>query len=263
MDPRPRDVFSIHNGTIFRNDVLLALPGLRFVRQIGSGANGVVFEAHDPGLNRSIAVKLWTMRIHDPSSRAMAEARKLAALSHPLLVGVYVFDTIDGTPFALMELVPGITLREWLATALHSMRERCAAWFLVSKALRFIYGAGHLHGDPHPGNVLMQRDHSHHCAVYLPHHLALTGVGLKLADTGTSHVWASRTKFREREKRLLLQTANQLFVGHHVKVFKTAPSSDPLIWILDSFDHFAHYAGSYSELPTETIAAMRRQATKR
>jgi serine/threonine protein kinase len=261
MTTRLSEYFSLQDATVWRAGLLLALPALSFVRPVGSGANGAVFEAYDTGLARTVAVKFWNKHIDDPSSRALAEAKKLAALSHPLLVTVHQFGTLDGTPYAVMEYVPGTTLRNWLAVT-DSMRARCAAWFLISKALRFIYQQGHLHGDPHPGNILMREDASHHCAVYLPHHLAVKRVGLKLADTGTSRVWARQSRFREREARLLLGTAKQIFSGHEVPIVKTARGGGRLTCILDSYDYFAHIAGTYSELSPEVIEGFRLQAQK-
>jgi len=262
MRRRPTEKLALRAGNILRDGAILHFDQLHFLRQIGSGANGIVFEAKDTALDRSVAVKIWNLRIDDPSSRALFEVRKLVGLSHPLLVTAHQFGILEGHPYAVMELVSGCTLGDWLALKPRSARERCAVWRLLSTALRFIYGGGSLHGDPHTGNVLVYDDQHGYCRPHLPSYLAGLRIGVKLADTGTSRVWRSSSRFRERELRLLLETAQRIFVDPSPKKALAEHSDRSLNGVLDVVDYFAHIVGSYSDLPAASIEAMRKAAQR-
>src|SRR5262249_7783626 len=155
-------------------------------RQIGEGVNGVVYEARDLRLKRRVAVKLWKKKVADPKSRAEHEIRKIAGLSHPLLVTIHRFQIIDGWPCAVMEFVSGVTLREFLRVQTLTLKDRCAIWNLFSTAMRFIYSTGKVHGDPHVGNVIVFKDPKRVYKSYIDDHIhPKRKFGLKLADTGT------------------------------------------------------------------------------
>jgi serine/threonine protein kinase len=92
----------------------------RFVVQavLGRGGMGVVLAAHDPRLDRKVALKL----VDEARSDALGEARALARLSHPHIVGVYEVGEVDGVPFIAMELVEGCTLGAWLQADARELR---------------------------------------------------------------------------------------------------------------------------------------------
>ncbi|MEX1368498.1 MAG: protein kinase, partial [Nannocystaceae bacterium] len=97
-------------------------PGGRYHlgERIGEGAMGVVYEAFDRELDRSVALKC----VHPRRSRAreraglfadlVDEARTLARLAHPNIVPVFDISTSDGEVFVAMELVEGTDLRRWV-----------------------------------------------------------------------------------------------------------------------------------------------------
>src|SRR5688572_20171398 len=80
---------------------------------------GVVYAAHDPGLDRKVAVKLLRASAPDPdggrTARLQREAQAMARLSHPNVVAVFDVGTHDEHAFVAMEYVDGVTLRAWLA----------------------------------------------------------------------------------------------------------------------------------------------------
>jgi serine/threonine protein kinase/Tol biopolymer transport system component len=84
---------------------------------IGAGGMGEVYRARDPKLGRDVAIKVLPASVAgDPDrlARFEREAQAVASLSHPNIVSVFEFGARDGTPFVVMELLEGETLRERL-----------------------------------------------------------------------------------------------------------------------------------------------------
>ncbi len=134
-------------------------------REIGSGAGGAVFLAHDPRLHRNVAIKV--IRVPGGLSpedekefraRFAREARAAAGLSHPGIVTVYDAgeDEATGAPFLAMEYVPGRTLRQVLDAEGSLAPERaCALARRVAQALHAAHAAGIVHRDIKPANLLV------------------------------------------------------------------------------------------------------------
>src|SRR6267142_988801 len=90
----------------------------RIDRQLGQGAMGVVYAAHDPDLDRPIALKVLRGAGSDAArARLLREARAMARLSHPAVVTVHEVGTAAGVDYVALELIDGTTLAEWIATA--------------------------------------------------------------------------------------------------------------------------------------------------
>ena len=132
----------------------------RLGRVIGSGAFGTVYEAEDPELDRRVAVKLLAVRSAKEAARVVREARLLATLSHPNVVQVFeVGTTADGrSPYVVMELVEGPTLRTWLSEGPRSWHAVIEVMLDVARGLWAAHQAGIIHRDLKPENVLMGRD---------------------------------------------------------------------------------------------------------
>ena len=90
---------------------------------IGKGGMGAVYKAYDPELDRSIAIKILTVKPREgetasrPQARLMREAQALAKLSHPNVVSIFDVGTYEESVYIAMEYVKGKTLREWLKEA--------------------------------------------------------------------------------------------------------------------------------------------------
>src|SRR3954453_1863588 len=95
-------------------------------RPIGQGAMGVVYEAVDTRLGREVALKLLLPHLLPAESskpRLFREARALAKISHPNVVAVYDVGECEGVVFIAMELIRGLTMRQWLAHGTRSLPE--------------------------------------------------------------------------------------------------------------------------------------------
>src|SRR5580704_11094916 len=85
------------------------------VSAIGAGGMGEVYRARDTRLDREVAIKVLPAALTtDPDRlrRFEQEARTIAALSHPNILGIHDIGEHDGAPFLVSELLEGQTLRE-------------------------------------------------------------------------------------------------------------------------------------------------------
>ncbi|MFV8755573.1 protein kinase domain-containing protein [Nannocystaceae bacterium ST9] len=141
-------------------------PGARLGRylvleRLGAGGMGVVLAAYDPELDRKIAIKL----IHPdrarptmaPRERLLREARALARLSHPGIVGVHDIGVVDDRVFVAMEYIDGVNLRRWQHERARSLAEILAVFVQAGRALAVAHAAGLAHRDFKPDNVMIDR----------------------------------------------------------------------------------------------------------
>jgi tetratricopeptide (TPR) repeat protein len=124
--------------------------------RLGSGATGTVVEAHDPELDRTVALKLLHSGLAQ-RERIQREARALAKLSHPNVVAVHDAGSYDGELFVAMEKVDGTDLRAWLA-AQRSVSEILDAFRQIGSGLAAAHAAGIVHRDIKPENILVGND---------------------------------------------------------------------------------------------------------
>lgn len=203
---------SVKDGVIYVGEKRLQIPNFTAVREVGRGANAVVFEAVDALLGRQVAIKVWNNR---GQGRAQFETAKIAKLNHPLVVGTYMFGSTQDHPYCIMEFVPGTSGKAWIKES-RSIQERTLIWELYSRALRFIHDNGAFHGDPHLGNVLIFQDPNEVYSRNSRWPYAHSGWGIKIADTGTSEFWRNYEKILQREAELTFETASRLFHDQNI-----------------------------------------------
>jgi len=126
----------------------------RFVieRRIGSGGFGVVYEAWDGRLERSVAVKAIEQR-GEAGRRVLREAQAAARLNHPGIVTLYELGEEDGNALLVTELVEGSTLARLSHTGELSDREIGEIGADLCEALDHAHSRGVVHRDIKPQNV--------------------------------------------------------------------------------------------------------------
>jgi hypothetical protein len=171
-------------------------PQLEILELIGRGGMGAVYKARQPGLDRVVALKILPPKTgSDPgfAERFTREARALARLSHPNIVGVYDFGQVSGagvspaspagvppaaaseTPpstgqpstlnpqpitslhYFLMEYVDGPNLRQLERAGKLSPREALQIVPQICEALQYAHDEGIVHRDIKPENVLLDK----------------------------------------------------------------------------------------------------------
>jgi len=133
-----------------------AITHYTVVENIGQGAMGVVYRAHDLRLERDVALKLLphgSLADTTARKRFRNEALALARLNHPNICSVFDFDTVDDTDFLVMEFVPGISLHDRLHDGTPVLEEVIPLGIQLASGLAAAHDQGVLHRDLKPGNL--------------------------------------------------------------------------------------------------------------
>ena len=139
----------------------LSLGRYQITEQIGAGGMGVVYRARDQRLDRDVAVKVLppgSLTDQPSRSRFRKEALALSRLTHPNIAVVHDFDTVDGTDFLVMELVPGMTLEQKLVAGPVSEEETLKLGIQLLEGLVAAHEQGVIHCDIKPSNLRITPD---------------------------------------------------------------------------------------------------------
>ena len=132
---------------------------------VGTGGMAKVYKARCHRLNRLVAIKIlredlsqdaeFRRRFHD-------ESQAVAMLSHPNIVAVYDVSRSSEVEYIVMELIDGITLKQYMQKKGNKLNWREALHFItqITKALGHAHSRGIIHRDIKPHNVMVLRDGS-------------------------------------------------------------------------------------------------------
>ena len=148
---------------------------------LGGGTMGMIYRAHDPDIDRPVAIKLIRADLLESAdrdsfvARFRREAQAAGRCTHPNIVAVYDFALHEGNPFIAMEFVDGVTLaKELEGERRYATAEAVPIMLQLLAALEAAHGLGVVHRDIKPANIMLVR-----------------GSLVKVADFGISRVDSS------------------------------------------------------------------------
>jgi serine/threonine protein kinase len=174
----------------------------RLLRQLGQGSYGIVFLAHDPVLQREVALKVPRLEAFltpELRQRFLREAQAAARLEHPNIVPVHEAGESDGVCYIASAYCRGTTLAAWLKQQPSLIAPRLAAELVaaLADAMQHAHDQGVLHRDLKPGNILVSggvvsggdpNDVAAHPSQRTTHHSPLTTRQVKITDFGLAKI---------------------------------------------------------------------------
>lgn len=157
----------------------------RFIRMLGKGGMGTVFEAVHEAIERRVAIKILHPEMAanpEHAARFLNEARAANRIGHPGIVEIHDFDSLpDGTTFLVMEFLAGETLHKRFHRQGKQLELGEVLWVgrEVASAISAAHSKGIIHRDLKPDNIMVVSDPD--CA---------RGERLKLLDFGIAKVAA-------------------------------------------------------------------------
>ncbi|MBI2898700.1 MAG: protein kinase [Planctomycetes bacterium] len=125
----------------------------RLLEELGRGGVGVVWKAHDPTLDRDVALKILPPSLSKTDyERLLREARAPSRAPHPGIVRIHEIGDVDGRPFLVMDLVGGKPLSSIAAAP---TRRKVQCFVLIAEALEHAHRQGVVHRDVKPSNILI------------------------------------------------------------------------------------------------------------
>lgn len=130
--------------------------------KIGTGGMADVYKAKDHKLNRFVAVKVLKPEFREDTTfikKFRSEAQAAAGLTHPNIVNVFDVGDDEGVYYIVMELIEGITLKEYIGKkGKLSIKEATSIAIQVSMGLEAAHNHGIVHRDVKPQNIIISTD---------------------------------------------------------------------------------------------------------
>ena len=134
------------------------------LERIGVGGMAVVYKARCHRLNRFVAIKILKSELAEDEEfrrRFHAESQAVAMLSHPNIVAVYDVNTWQDIDYIVMELIEGITLKQYIKRkGVLNWKETLHFSTQIAKALQHAHSRGIIHRDIKPHNIMVLKDGS-------------------------------------------------------------------------------------------------------
>ena len=132
----------------------------RIQSQIGLGGMGSVYRAHDPRLEREVAVKVLhrNLDVSGARDRFLREARTVSSLNHPNICTVFDIGEQDGDLYLVMELLQGEALKDRIARGPVPESDLREIALRVALALQAAHSKGVIHRDIKPANIFLMAD---------------------------------------------------------------------------------------------------------
>jgi len=144
-----------------REPELTSIGPYQVVKLIGAGGMGKVFLAHDPRLNRPVAVKLlshYGAGEEERSRRFRQEALAASALNHPNILTIHEIGDFEGQDYIATEFIDGVTLRARLGDGEMPLATAIENAIQIAGALSAAHEAAIVHRDIKPENVMIRVD---------------------------------------------------------------------------------------------------------
>ncbi|MBR6405360.1 MAG: protein kinase, partial [Lachnospiraceae bacterium] len=145
----------IKSGTVFAGRY-------EIIERIGSGGMADVYKAHDARLKRDVAIKVLKSSLSEDSNfveKFRTEGEAAASLTNANVVSVYDVGNVGSTYYIVMELIDGITLKDYIRRkGMLSSRETMAISAQVAVGLRAAHARHIVHRDIKPQNIILSRD---------------------------------------------------------------------------------------------------------
>jgi serine/threonine-protein kinase len=130
--------------------------------KIGEGASAIVYRAHDPQIDRTVAIKVLKQDKgvdQEYLARFQREAKSAGAISHPNIVTIYDLGSIEGAPYIAMEYVDARSLEAILAVGgTFTIKQVVRIAIQLAQALDYAHRQGVIHRDIKPANILLLDD---------------------------------------------------------------------------------------------------------
>lgn len=192
--------YEFSNSQLKINNQVISIPDITFTDYIGEGANAVVLKGYDNFLERDVAVKIWLQRNnrkYPNKDQFLGEIKKISTFARPQIVQIHSAGIInDIFCYAILELIDGITLKEWLSQK-RDLDLRLDIAKKIFEELIFLHKMKIFHGDLHDKNIMIKK----------------TGE-IKLLDFGTS-IFCKTDDPHAREREVLLKTSQKIFTDEN------------------------------------------------
>jgi len=135
-------------------------PHYEVESELASGGMGIVFVAHDPTLDRRVAIKVLRpeMATAVAAERFLREARLLATLSHPNIIAIHQAGVSAGLHYYVMDLIEGESLAARLERGPLSVPDVASLGVQLLSALEAVHQLGTVHRDVKPANIFLMKD---------------------------------------------------------------------------------------------------------